>query len=345
MIASLKKEMKLNQNYLGGEKIETLYFGGGTPSILHASDIEQLIDFVKNNFELNDNVEVTLEANPDDITEVNANAWLSTGVNRLSIGTQSFLDKDLKWMNRAHNAEQAIKSIKMVQQCGFNNINIDLIYGLPESTNDEWKKNLEQAIELQVQHLSCYSLTVEPRTALDYFVRSGNVKPVDEEKAALQFEWLMKVATENNFEHYEISNFAIAGMRSRHNSSYWLGKKYLGIGPSAHSYNGISRQWNAADNNFYISALLQNEIPYEIEILSPEEKFNEFVMIRLRTIEGISKTDLQNFETSFQEHFSEVAKSFIENGLIQISGNNFSLTNKGKLLADHIISELMIVKD
>ena len=345
VVNAIEKEIGFNRNYLEGEPIETIYFGGGTPSILNEIQLEQIIKSIRNNFNALDVKEITLEANPDDLTMDKMQQWLKAGINRLSIGTQSFFDKDLVWMNRAHSAAQAIQSISNAQQCGLPNISIDLIYGLPESTDDEWKQNLETAFNSGAQHLSCYSLTVEPKTALENFIRTGKSKPIDEEKSARQFEVLMNLAPQFGFEHYEISNFAKSGMRSKHNSSYWSGKKYLGVGPSAHSYNGVSRQWNIANNNLYVSQIEKGIVPAETEILTLVQQYNEFVMIRLRTVEGISFNEMKEIFPDFISHFQKEIAPFVNGNLIQQTGSNLSLTNNGRLLADHIISELMIVED
>ena len=345
VVNAIEKEIGFNRNYLEGEPIETIYFGGGTPSILNEIQLEQIIKSIRNNFNALDVKEITLEANPDDLTMDKMQQWLKAGINRLSIGTQSFFDKDLVWINRAHSAAQAIQSISNAQQCGLPNISIDLIYGLPESTDDEWKQNLETAFNSGAQHLSCYSLTVEPKTALENFIRTGKSKPIDEEKSARQFEVLMNLAPQFGFEHYEISNFAKSGMRSKHNSSYWSGKKYLGVGPSAHSYNGVSRQWNIANNNLYVSQIEKGIVPAETEILTLVQQYNEFVMIRLRTVEGISFNEMKEIFPDFISHFQKEIAPFVNGNLIQQTGSNLSLTNNGRLLADHIISELMIVED
>ena len=345
VIEAIEKEILLAKNYLNDEIVDTIYFGGGTPSLLSENHLQLLLNALKNNFEVNPIAEVTLEANPDDMTIVNLKQWFKNGINRLSVGTQSFFDKDLKWMNRAHNAQQAINSIKTAHQVGFDNMSIDLIYGLPESNLDEWEINLSQAFDLNVSHLSCYSLTVEPKTALQHFIATGKSKPVNEDQAALQFEYLMEAASKNGYEHYEISNFAKPNMRSKHNSSYWSGKKYLGIGPSAHSYNGNSRQWNVANNHLYVQSINENKIPFELEILSPAQSYNEFVMIRLRTKEGIAFNELKEKHKSFSNYFEQLAQSFTDENLIEIKSENYSLTQKGKLLADHIMSELMWVEN
>jgi oxygen-independent coproporphyrinogen-3 oxidase len=255
-VNSLLREISIQKNYIEGEKIETIYLGGGTPSLLSTDELKRIFEALHQNFEIDSDAEITLEANPDDLIREKISELKSSLVNRLSIGIQSFFDYHLKWMNRAHNSNEATESVKRAQDSGFENITIDLIYGLPDLTNADWEKNIETAFDLNVQHLSCYSLTVEPRTALAHFIASGKSKNLNEEQAAEQFEILIKRMKDHNWLHYEISNFSSEEKYiSRHNSSYWKGEKYLGLGPSAHSFNGSSRQWNARNNHLYIDSL------------------------------------------------------------------------------------------
>lgn len=340
MIFSINKEATIRQDYIN-EKVETIYFGGGTPSLLSIEDIAGIITHLKSVFVVDREAEITLEANPDDITPDKPIAWQKIGINRLSIGIQSFIEEDLRWMNRAHNALQAEESIKLAQDAGLNNITIDLIYGTPTLSNEDWKSNIEKALTLGVNHLSCYALTVEPKTALANFIREHKMEDVDPDKQAAHFELLVKMTEEAGFEHYEISNFAKPGFRSKHNSSYWQGKPYIGLGPSSHSFNGTSRQWNIANNALYINSIKANIVPFEKEELTPAQQLNEYIMTSLRTIEGISlDTITLNWGTAKTTSTLKSAESFIYEGLISITNNRLQLTNKGKFLADGIAAEL-----
>jgi oxygen-independent coproporphyrinogen-3 oxidase len=339
---AILKEMELQKNYLSSEPIQSIYFGGGTPSLLSKKELQQIFNRLHQLFNIENSAEITLEANPDDLTAEKIAELQSCGINRLSIGIQSFYNKDLRWMNRVHTAEQAESAVKLSQDMGFNNISIDLIYGLPHSTTDEWEENLNKAFELNIQHLSCYSLTVEPRTPLAAFIKKGKVQDLKEELTATQFELLMKTAYENGWIHYEISNFCRENYYSKHNASYWTGEKYLGLGPSAHSFNGLTRQWNISNNHKYLIALKDEKVPFKIESLSITQQFNEYIITSLRTMWG---TDLEKIKNRFNATYSnEVilkAKKFENSGSLLCSDKKISLTNKGKLLADRIILELM----
>jgi oxygen-independent coproporphyrinogen-3 oxidase len=332
---ALLKETQLRTDYLDGEEIETIYFGGGTPSLLSIEECQLLIEAIRSNYKVSAAAEITLEANPDDISEEKLIGWKNTGINRLSIGVQSFFEEDLLWMNRAHDAQQANDSLQLAVQ-HFDNITIDLIYGHPLLTNEKWKQNVEKVISLNIPHISCYALTVEPKTPLDKMIREKKKEDVKSEKQAEQFLLLIQWLEEAGYEHYEISNFAKPGFRSRHNSSYWRGKKYLGLGPSAHSYNGISRQWNISNNNTYIESLSENNIPFEKEILTPAQKTNEYIMTSLRTAEGL---DLKKIPSS---EFRILSQKFIEEGKMIEENNFLKLTKEGKLFADGIASELFV---
>lgn len=340
MIRCLIKELELQKNYLN-ENIETIYFGGGTPSLLQAAEIEAILNSIYANYTVNEDIEITLEANPDDINKLKLKSWKLIGINRFSLGVQSFLDKDLIWMNRAHIATQSIHSIKQIQEAGFSNITIDLIYGTPQLTNEEWINNIQLALNNNINHISAYALTVEPNTALHSFIKKNKSKSINLDKQAEQFEILMNMLTMNEFEHYEISNFAKPGFRSKHNSSYWKRKKYLGIGPSAHSYNKKSRQWNIANNALYIKSLEKNIIPFEQEILTATQQLNEYIMISLRTIDGCS---LDFIKEEFGEKKSIIVKEnaqiFINRKQIFLKNDFLILTTQGKLLADKISAEL-----
>jgi len=338
-VDALLKEMELQRNYLNGEKIETIYFGGGTPSLLSDFELGKIIEELFRLFPIDSDAEITLEANPDDLSEEKIAELKSSPVNRLSIGVQSFFEEDLRWMNRVHNQEQARTSIKQAQDAGFENISIDLIYGLPESTIDKWEENLITAFSLNVQHLSCYCLTVEPRTALAHFISTGKSKAPNEVQGALQFEMLMKKIKEHGWMHYEISNFASSTkFISQHNSSYWQGKKYLGLGPSAHSFNGTSRQWNVANNHRYIESMGREIIPFEKEELTATQRINERIMTELRTMWGLRISD---FELSVSDLLEEKSHAFIKGGFLKLDDEVLGLTDRGKLIADKIALELI----
>lgn len=341
--SALLKEIKLRKEYTGNEIVETIYFGGGTPSLLSGEALQTLLAAIYKHYTVSDDVEITLEANPDDIGAQQLGSWRQAGINRLSMGVQSFFEEDLQWMNRAHNAEQAISSIRLAQQHGFENLTIDLIYGGPALTDDKWLHNIEQAVALNIPHLSCYALTVEPGTALDTMIRRQQKPDVIPDDQARQFLLLVNQLEQAGYEQYEISNFARPGHRSRHNSSYWQGKSYLGLGPSAHSFNGSSRQWNVANNALYIKALEQDRLEAEIETLTIAQQQNEHIMIALRTMEGV---DLKKIEERFGEKESarlkNLADKYIKSGKLTVTSNTLQLTKAGKLFADGIAADLFI---
>ncbi len=338
-IRALLCEIDITSSYLEGETIETIYFGGGTPTQLTVSDLAEIIDKLSFVYNLSAVTEFTLEANPDDLQHDSYIRNLKQiGVNRFSIGIQSFFDEDLKYMNRAHNANEALSAVKRVQQAGFSNITIDLIYGTPTMNDERWLQNLETAFELDVPHISSYALTVEPKTGLEQKIRTGKCKPVNEEQSARQFYMLMREMKKNNFEQYEISNFAKKGKYAIHNSSYWKGKKYLGLGPSAHSYNQLSRKWNIANNIAYATALSEGRLNFETEVLTNAQKVNEKIMTGLRTLWGV---EISGFDTRTSDlilkNLSEVDSQqyILQNGTLK-------LTDEGKLFADAIASQLFI---
>ena len=341
-ILALENEIELQKDYLK-DIISTIYIGGGTPSILPSAKVGSILDKIKQTFKVDTNAEITLEANPDDISQEKLNEWKKSGINRLSIGVQSFYEVDLQWMNRAHNAKQAETCIRLAQSEGFNNLTIDLIYGTPTLTDENWQQNVSKAIALGVNHLSCYALTVEPKTALEKMIREKQVVQIDTEKQAHHFELLMAWMQSAGFEHYEISNFAKPGYRSKHNSSYWQGKHYLGLGPSAHSFNGETRQWNVANNALYIKSIEKYKVPFQIEILTKDQKLNEYIMTALRTLEGVS---LLKIELEFgKEILNKVlleAKQYLSNKQLEESDNFLKTTNSGKLLADGIAANLFV---
>ena len=332
VVTALLKEIVFQKSYLDNEPVETIYFGGGTPSLLSIAELSLIIDNVKATFDVQAGAEITLEANPDDITEEKLLNWKRIGINRLSIGIQSFFEEDLKWMNRAHNAQQAIDNLQLALKY-FNNITIDLIYGTPQLTNEKWKQNVTTAISLNIPHLSCYALTVEPKTPLDKMIRQQQSDDVNPDKQSEQFLLLMGWLNDAGYEQYEISNFAKPGWRSRHNSSYWQGKKYLGLGPSAHSFNGTERQWNIANNTIYIESINNGKVSFEKEELTATQKMNEYIMTSLRTIEGLNLAVAG-------KGMVERSKKFIDAGLMKLSDNSLILTTEGKLLADGIASAL-----
>lgn len=336
LTAALLKEIVLQKEYLGWEVVDTIYFGGGTPSLLDPEELNSLLEKIKEHFPLADSLETTLECNPDDVEPSLLSTWQQLGINRLSLGIQSFFDEDLRWMNRAHDAAQAIKALGEVMQV-FPNSTADLIYGTPFLTDEKWKHNVDRMLHMGVPHLSCYALTVEPQTLLNKKIVKGESLPVEPEKQARQFLLLMDWLEEAGFEHYEISNFAKPGFRSRHNSSYWEGKKYLGLGPSAHSFDGVSRQWNIANNQLYIAGIERGVSVWEKEVLTPVQQLNEYIMTSLRTSEGL---DLNRLPARQREEIEREAVIYLEQGNMIKRGEYFILTKKGKLLADRIASDL-----
>lgn len=335
-LAALLKEIRLQQSFPGMESVSSLYFGGGTPSLLENEEVNQLIVEIRTHFNLLPDAEITLEANPDDLTEEKLKGWKAAGINRLSIGVQSFFEEDLRWMNRAHTSSQATEGLELALRY-FENITIDLIYGTPGLTDEKWQQNVAKAIALGIPHLSCYALTVEPKTPLDKLIRKEQYENVDPDQQSSQFLQLMHWLEEAGYEHYEISNFAIPGKRSRHNSSYWQQQPYLGLGPSAHSFYGNERQWNIANNNTYITALQEDRIPFEKEILTPVQQVNEYIMTSLRTMEGLN---LQSVDDIQRKVLQKGAAKYINSGLLLLREEHLILTKEGKLLADGIAADL-----
>src|SRR5260221_960987 len=336
MIAALLKEIELQKLYLDNEMIKTIYFGGGTPSLCTRDEVQSMMEKIHSSFEVATNTEVTIEVNPDDIIEEKLHDWKDAGINRLSIGIQSFFEEDLQWMNRAHNSQQAIDNLQLAKKY-FDNITIDLIYGIPLLTNEKWKQNFDMAIKFDIPHLSCYALTVEPRTSLYKMIQQHKMEDGNPEKQAEKFLLLMHGMEEADYDHYEISNFAKPVFRSKHNSSYWNGKKYLGIGPSAHSFNAINRQWNISNNNIYIESINQGIIPFEKEELTATQKINEYIMTSLRTIEGLN---LSIIEETKGFKLRNASKKYIISGKMIEENNFLKLTKDGKLLADGIAADL-----
>lgn len=340
MLMAIQQELILRKETFKKEQVATIYFGGGTPSILSSDEINQLIATVYANYKVIKSPEITLEANPDDLTTERLLEIADSKVNRLSIGIQSFFEKDLKLMNRAHDAEEAKRCLATATQY-FDNISIDLIYGIPNTTNDEWKQNIETALSFGVPHISSYALTVEPKTALASFIEKGIIDDVDDEKAQEQFLILVDTLTNEGFTHYELSNFGKDNFFSKNNSAYWQGKKYMGVGPSAHSFNGSERGWNIANNKKYINSIQQQKLPIEIEELSVTDRYNEYVMTGLRTIWGVSFTKVrEDFGPKFLAYLKMQSEKFVAKDLLYIENNTLKATRKGKFLTDGIASDL-----
>ncbi|MCF8465108.1 MAG: radical SAM family heme chaperone HemW [Flavobacteriales bacterium] len=339
LVQSILKEIELQKDYLNGESISTIYFGGGTPSLLPSSDIEKIMNKISAFHSVECDSEITLEANPEDLSVQKLTELKSLGINRLSLGTQSFIDSELKWMNRMHTAEQATTAIRNAQGLGFENISIDLIFGLPDQTRDNWQYNLNAALGMNVQHISSYGLTIENKTALGNRVKKGLEKQPDDALAAEFFKMNLRVLTENGFDHYEISNFAKEGFISRHNSSYWQGIPYLGLGPSAHSFNGFSRQWNIRSNAAYVSNISVEKPFFELEKLSESDCLNEQIMIGLRTKWGIQKSKMEAIKIgSWNKLMSNLIP--VEHAFFVIDNTSIRLSETGKLVADRLASDL-----
>ena len=339
------QEIEIQKNYLSSP-IETLYFGGGTPSLLSMDHFHKILDKLRSVYSLGSNIEFTIEANPDDIQPNQVKAWKKAGVNRLSIGIQSFQPAALQWMNRAHTTEQAHEAIKAAQGEGIENISIDLIYGTPHLTNDDLKADLEMIHQYQIQHLSCYALTVEEKTALHSMIQNKKIDRVRPEQQAAHFEIITHYTEKIGMEHYEISNFSQPGFRSKHNSNYWKGVPYLGLGPSAHSYNKNTRQWNVANNQLYFSTLEKNELPFEIEQLPLATKYNEYMMISLRCMEGFSLNYIfQNFGPEFHRHTLKITQGYLAKNCLTETSQGFTLTKSAKFFADGIASDFFWINE
>jgi oxygen-independent coproporphyrinogen-3 oxidase len=345
LVEALIKEIQLQKKYLNGESINTIYFGGGTPSLLNETEISLLINTITDLHSVAADAEITLEANPDDLDKAKLQALRQTPINRFSIGIQSFFDEDLQWMNRVHRADEAESAVKRAQDMGFENITVDLIYGYPLLTDQKWKFNIDKVFGLDVPHVSAYSMTVEPRTALASFIKQKKQPAMNDEQSAAQFTFLMDSMQKNGFEHYEISNFCKPGFYSRHNSNYWMGVKYLGVGPSAHSYNGETRQWNIANNTKYMQGIGSGMIPAETEILSDIDKLNEYIMTSLRTSWGLDLDKLNTIASASADHLQKTAIEFFDKGWLAQQNKIICLTQTGKLYADHIASELFFSKE
>ncbi|MBN8621559.1 MAG: radical SAM family heme chaperone HemW [Flavobacteriales bacterium] len=345
MIAAIKKEIFLRKDELQDKNLKSLYFGGGTPSILKVDELKSIMDEVLKYFTFEKDIEITLEANPDDLDKSFLKDLANTEINRLSIGTQSFFNEDLKLMNRAHNSSEAESSIKRAQDFGFENISIDLIYGSPTSNFEIWKENLNKTIELLVPHVSSYALTIEPKTALNQWIKQNKIAAPKESEQNKEFYYMSDFLKDHGFEHYEISNFGKPGFHSKHNSAYWKYQEYLGIGPSAHSYNGRNeRSWNIANNKKYINFLSENKLAKETEILSEKDQFNEMLMIGLRTIWGVDLKSLnQKFSPEILEYLQTEINPKLNEGILTIENNHLKIPEKHWFLADGIASDLFLV--
>jgi len=341
LLKAMRWELEARKDYLGKKPIlESIYFGGGTPSLLSEAELMAFFEILGKHFSISERAEITLEANPDDLSQEKLQLLSRSPVNRLSIGIQSFSEVDLRLFNRAHTAGEAERCIGLARDAGFDNLTLDLIYGSPTTTDGQWKENVDRILHEQIPHLSCYALTVEPRTALAHQVSHGKVSPLDEEQSARQFQQLMHWMEKAGYEHYEISNFALPGHRAVHNSNYWLGKPYLGIGPSAHSFNGESRQWNLAHNPKYTRSILEEgKIPFEREILAANTRYNEYVMTRLRTIWGCQVNELSAIGSRYAGFFLQQIDSFRQSGHVMQENGKYTLSPSGKLLADRIAME------
>jgi oxygen-independent coproporphyrinogen-3 oxidase len=343
MVLALAKEIELRKSEFQNEVVETIYFGGGTPSILEVSDLKLLIDTVYANYNVIENPEITVEANPDDLTETRISELSTNRINRLSIGIQSFFEDDLRLMNRAHNSEEAKKCLEIAVRY-FDNITIDLIYGLPNMSNEKWLQNIETALSYNISHISSYAMTVEPKTALHTFIQKGIVPHLDDDMAQQHFHLLVDKLEEKGFIHYELSNFGKENYFSKNNSSYWLGKKYIGIGPSAHSYNRISRSWNVSNNTVYLKSIAANQLPSESETLSKTDRYNEYVMTGLRTIWGISLDRIETeFGKTYLDYLNQQAAKYIEDHLLFVDEAILRTTKSGKFLSDGIASDLFML--
>lgn len=343
MILALAKEIEMRKSEFQDDVVETIYFGGGTPSILEIEDLKLLIDVVYSNYKVVENPEITVETNPDDLSKDRIIELSNNKINRLSIGIQSFFENDLKMMNRAHNSDEARTCLEFATQY-FDNISIDLIYGIPGMSNDKWLANIETALSFNIPHISSYALTVEPKTALHKFIQKGIILQPDDEVAQEHFQILVDKLTENAFIHYELSNFGKENYFSKNNSSYWLGKKYIGIGPSAHSYDGEKRGWNVSNNSLYLKSISENKLPSETEILTKTDRYNEYIMTGLRTIWGISLDRIQiEFGKTYLDYLNQQAAKYIEDHLLFVDENVLRTTKKGKFLSDGIASDLFML--
>ena len=343
LVQGLLKEMEMRKDYLKAEPVSTIYFGGGTPSLLTDEELTSILNRINTLFPVEPDAEITLEANPDDFERGQVSRWKNKGINRLSIGIQSFLEQELQWMNRAHNSDQALDAIRMAQDEGISNLSIDLIYGTPTLADSQWEETLNQAAALNIPHISSYALTVEPKTALEHMIHKKSKADVDQEVQSRQFHMMTSILQQEGYEHYEISNFARQSFRSRHNSSYWSGSKYLGLGPAAHSFDGVSRQWNIANNALYLKNISEGHLMMEKEELSSVQQLNEYIMTSLRTIEGIDLNRMRILAApeDFHTIMTEAGK-YSKTGKLIVTGERILLTEEGKFFADGIAASLFL---
>lgn len=340
LIDAIAKEISLRKDYCSTNKIKTIYFGGGTPSLLDSSELEILNQAFQSHFDLSELEEMTIELNPEDVSLEKVRLWKDIGFNRISLGVQSFIDQDLLFMNRAHNASQSKMAIEMLQAGGFENISIDLIYGTPDLSSQGWDQNLEHFFQYEIPHLSAYCLTVEPKTALEHQIRKGEVKALNDEIASQHFQILRSKMKEKGFQHYEISNFSLPGKESLHNTAYWKGHSYLGLGPGAHSFNGTSREWNISNNVRYLKALQKNELPSTLETLTLTDQFNEYLLTGFRTMYGCQLSDIRNrFGSEFTNLFLAEADRQIALGHVTKKEDTFYLNDSFRFVSDSIIAE------
>ena len=338
------QEIKLNSDFLQENSLSTIYFGGGSPSILEQRDLAHLMEVIRQFFEVEEDAEITLEANPDDLDARKLGELAGLGINRLSIGIQSFRDEDLKLMNRIHNSEMAIQSISRAREAGFDNLNLDLIYGIPGLTQKAWKENLRKLLSFSPEHISAYSLTFEDRTAFGHWLKKGKIRAEKDEVLIDQFKSLIEITAGAGYEHYEISNFSQPGKESRHNTSYWLGKHYLGIGPSAHSFDGKIRKWNLSNNPLYVKAIGNGEAYFETEELDEKDHLNEYLLTSLRTKWGVDTEFVaERFGESSRDRLLQDADRYIGTGMLLVKKGKLILTEKGKLVADKITSDLFSI--
>lgn len=342
-VEALKREIIYRKNYLGNDEVKTIYFGGGTPSLLSVESVDEILTLLHNNFDIDANPEITLELNPDTIDREKMSSLKQMGVNRMSVGIQSFFDDDLKYLGRRHDSNHALRVLEDLKNINFDKITLDLIYGIPTLTEEKWNKNLDIFFSTGISHLSAYALTVEPRTILGQKIDKGDLQEVNEDETIKHYQILVERAKEHGFEHYEISNFAKEGYRSIHNSIYWSDGKYLGLGPSAHSYDGKSRQWNVANLSQYLKLAGNSDECFEKEVLTLDDKYNEYVMTSLRTSWGcnVEKITL-HYGIKYAEFFLKNVKKYVESGEMLINDNNYFLSENGKLFADGIASDLFL---
>jgi len=342
-IEAVCRELILRKSEYASDEIQSIYFGGGTPTVLDVTELNTILKTVYKNYKVSETAEITLEANPDDLDLEKIKQLSNTKINRLSIGIQSFHESELSAMNRAHDAEDAKKCLELATAY-FDNITIDLMFGMPTMSIELWRQNLRIAFEFGIKHLSCYSLTVEPKTALEHFIKKGSHPPMDDELAAQHFEVLLEETSAHGLTHYETCSFGHPDYFSKHNTSYWLGKTYMGVGPSAHSFDGTKRSWNVSNNSKYIKALVVDKLPFESEVLSVENRFNEYIMTGLRTIWGISLGKIEaDYGVKIKDHLLQNSKKFISSNTLVIEDNHLKITTSGKFLSDGIASDLFLV--